>query len=367
MTVGIRYVDGPRPARSLYAASDWVAAGRDAINRINVFPVPDGDTGTNFSLTLRTVVDALRALGDSSLSETAHTAALDAMLGASGNFGMRLAHFLLGFTAAIDGREQISAQEVALGVRQGAERLYASRDDLREGTILTVAREAAVAAEGAANDSPDISLFVAQMLAEGELSLTRTPELMAVLKPAGVVDAGGMGVVRMIESVLRLNDGDPILPGAPFTGRTEAMIPNFAGSVQAVVAADVLRIHVHTDTPEAVFTYAVRWDTVDASKAEDMRAQHRRLGHNDRRPIAIVADSSGDLPDAVLDRRHIALMPLQGMFGDVTFRDRVELKPEDFYRSTAAPPPSGSACGRCGRQSWQSRADRKARNECGRR
>lgn len=368
MTVGIRYVDGPRLARSLFAASDWVAAGREEINRINVFPVPDGDTGTNFSLTLRAVADALRALGDAPLSETAHTAARGAVLGARGNSGMMLAHFLLGFADAIDGRDQVTAQEVARAIHQGADRLYASLDDPREGTILTVAREAALAAERAANDSPDISVFMARLLAEGERSLARTPELMAILKEAGVVDAGGMGFVRMIEGVVRLIEGDPILPAAPFTEAAEAMMPaalagvaaerdfqfctevrvrgsqlpaaneartqirNFGGSVQVVVAGDILKIHVHTDTPEAVFTYAARWGTVDATKAEDMRAQHRRLAHSDRRPVAIVTDSSCDLPDAVLDRHHIALVPLQVMFGDETFRDRVELKPEDFYR-----------------------------------
>ena len=98
MSVGIAYVDGPRLARSVFAAADWVAAGRDEINRINVFPVPDGDTGTNFSLTLRAVADALRALGDASLPETARTMARAAVLGARGTSGMMLAHFHLGFS-----------------------------------------------------------------------------------------------------------------------------------------------------------------------------------------------------------------------------------------------------------------------------
>ena len=114
MTVGIAYVDGPRLCRSLFAAADWVAAGRDEINRINVFPVPDGDTGTNFSLTLRAVADALRALGDAPLQETARTAARAAVLGARGNSGMMLAHFFLGFTEAIGERPTASAGEIAL-------------------------------------------------------------------------------------------------------------------------------------------------------------------------------------------------------------------------------------------------------------
>ncbi len=368
MTVGIRYVDGPRLARSLLAASDWVAAGREEINRINVFPVPDGDTGTNFSLTLRSVADALRALGDAPLGTTAKIAARGAVLGARGNSGMMLAHFLLGFAEVMDDKEEATTEEIAEGFRRGADRLYASLDDPREGTILTVAREAAEAAARAAADSPDVSVFMTRLLAEGELALARTPDLMAVLKEAGVVDAGGMGFVRMIEGVVRYIEGDPILPAPPITDTSEFVVPaadvevaaerdfqyctevmiraemlppanevraqirNFGGSVQVVLAGDILKIHVHTDTPEAVFTFAARWGTVETTKAEDMRAQHRKLAHGDHRPVAVVVDSSADLPDAVLDRHHIQLVPLQVMFGDETFRDRVELKPSDFYR-----------------------------------
>ena len=111
MPIGIAYVDGPRLARSMYAAADWVQAGRDEINRLNVFPVPDGDTGTNFSLTLRAVSDALRARGDTSLGETAQVAARAAVLGARGNSGMMLAHFLLGFSESIGNRATATAPD----------------------------------------------------------------------------------------------------------------------------------------------------------------------------------------------------------------------------------------------------------------
>ncbi len=368
MTVAIRYVDGPRLARSLIAAADWVAAGREEINRINVFPVPDGDTGTNFSLTLRSVADALRALGDASLGSTARTAARGAVLGARGNSGMMLAHFLLGVSEHLDGRDQATAQEMAQAVRHGVDQLYGSMDDPREGTILTVARHSALAAERAAADSPDISVFMTRMLAEGELALAKTPDLLAVLKEAGVVDAGGKGFVRMLEGVVRFIEGDPILPAAALADVGETLVPaaaievaaerdfqyctevmvrgeqlppanevraqlrNFGGSIQVVLAGDILKVHVHTDVPDAVFTYAARWGSIETTKAEDMRAQHRELAHPNQRPVALVADSSADLPDAILDRHLITLVPLQVMFGDETFRDRVELKPEDFYR-----------------------------------
>ena len=369
MTVGIAYVDGPRLARSVFAAADWVAAGREEINRINVFPVPDGDTGTNFSLTLRAVADALRALGDAPLPETARTMARAAVLGARGNSGMMLAHFLLGFTDTLGDRSTATAPDIARAIREGADRLYQSLDDPREGTIITVAREAAIAAEPVAGASPDIGEFMRRLLEEGELALARTPELMAVLKEAGVVDAGGKGFVRMLEGVVRYIHGDPILPAGvleepgpalrvPAAGvdvtaerdfqfctevlvRGDALPPahevraamhEFGGSTVVALMGDILKIHVHTDTPEAVFSYAERWGRVDTTKAEDMRVQHRLLAHTKRRAVAIVTDSSADLPDSVLDHHGIALVPLQVVFGNSSFRDRIELKPEEFYQ-----------------------------------
>ncbi|HEV8196181.1 MAG TPA: DegV family protein [Gemmatimonadales bacterium] len=367
MAIGIAYVDGPRLARAVYAAAEWVTAGRDEINRLNVFPVPDGDTGTNFSLTLRAVADACRALGDESLRVTAQTMARGAVLGARGNSGMMLAHFLMGFSEGLEGKDTANAPEIAHALSQGAATLYASLDDPKEGTILTVAREAAAAAERAAHDSPDIAEFMRRMLAEGEIALAHTPELLAVLKEAGVVDAGGKGFMRMIEGVVRFIEGDPILAvdsadAAPYSfpaaevnvaaerdyqfctefivrgtplppaNEVRAAMHRFGGSVGVAVISDILKVHVHTDTPEAVFTLAGRWGNLTFRKADDMRAQHRALSHLERRPVAVVTDTSADLPDAVLDRHHIAMVPLQIVFGDEVHLDRVGMRAEEFYR-----------------------------------
>ena len=379
MAIGIAYLNGPRLARSIDAAADWVAAGRDEINRLNVFPVPDGDTGTNFSLTLRAVADGCRALGDAPLSATAGTIARAAVLGARGNSGMMLAHFLLGFAEGLGNRDTATAAEIAAAIRRGSDTLYASLDDPREGTILTVAREAALAAERAAAASPEISEFMRRMLGEAETALAHTPELLAVLKEAGVVDAGGKGFVRMLEGIVRVIEGDPILPapslapeasafpaalvtvaaerdyqycteflarGSPLPPANEvrAAMHRFGGSVVVALVGDILKVHVHTDTPEAVFTYAGRWGTLTSTKADDMRAQHLALQHTPRRAVAIVTDSSADLPDAVLDHHHIALVPLQIVFGNAVFQDRVGIKPEEFYRRlrTAKEPPTTS-------------------------
>jgi uncharacterized protein len=185
------------------------------------------------------------------------------------------------------------------------------------------------------------------------------------------VDAGGQAFVRMLEGVLHGIEDDGAIPPVPaepvdiltpaalvavaverdFRFCTElvvrgaelpagsevrAAMHQFGGSVVAAVTGDILKIHVHTDTPEAVFSYAARWGRVEATKADDMRAQHRRLAHPDRRAVAIVTDSSADLADTELDRHGIGVVPLQVVFGDRTFRDRIDLKPEEFYRRLRA-------------------------------
>jgi hypothetical protein len=364
--IGIAYLDGPRLARTMFAASEWVAAGREEINRINVFPVPDGDTGTNLSLTLRSVADALQALGDAPLPETARTMARAAVLGARGNSGMMLAHFLLGVSDSLGDCRAATVHDIARAFRQGVDRLYAALDEPREGTILTVAREVASAAERAAQASPDLASFVNQMYNEGEVALADTPKLLASLREAGVVDAGGKGFVRMLEGMARFIKGDPILPAGPVgevssdspaamvevseerdyqfctevvvrgellppTNEVRVLLHGFGGSVVVVSTGDILKLHVHTDVPEAVFAAAGQWGEVTFTKADDMRAQHRKLKHLERRPVAIVTDSSADLPDSILDRHRIAMVPLQVVFGDQVFRDRVGLRPEEFY------------------------------------
>lgn len=365
MRIGIAYLDGPRLARSMFAASEWVAAGREEINRINVFPVPDGDTGTNLSLTLRSVADALQALGDASLPDTARTMARAAVLGARGNSGMMLANFLLGVAESLGNRQSATTRHIADAIRHGFDKLYGSIDEPREGTILTVARGVAEAAERSAVDSPDLADFVKRMYEEGEEALATTPMLLAVLREAGVVDAGGLGFVRMFEGMVRFIEGDPILaatgpvstdlaPAAlmevaderdfqfctevvvrgeqlPPTNEVRTVLHGFGGSVVVVSTGDILKAHVHTDRPEAVFTAAAKWGEVTFTKADDMRAQHRALKHLDRRPVAIVSDTAADLADVILDRHRIALVPLQVTFGDRTFKDRVELRPEEFY------------------------------------
>ncbi|NIM48438.1 MAG: DegV family EDD domain-containing protein [Gemmatimonadales bacterium] len=380
--VGIAYLDGVRLRRSLLAAADWVDAWREELNRINVFPVPDGDTGTNFAMTLRATAEAVRALETAKLPVVTKAMAEACVFGARGNSGMLLSQFLLGFREALGDLETAAPEDVARAMRRGAERLYRSLDEPVEGTILTVSRDVATAAEWAAERTTNLQEMMHHVLARGEVSLRRTPELLAVLKESGVVDAGAKAFIRVLEGVVRLMEGDPILPatepiaytvpdaaalaevaaerdygyctevlvrGSNFPPSIEirTQLRRLGGSIVVLATDDLLKVHVHTDAPHQVFDLAATWGAIETTKADDIREQHRAL-HAARRRIAIVVDSSCDLPDRLLDVHGMVVVPLQVIAGERTYADRVDIQGEELYRrmqeggeifTTSQPPP----------------------------
>ena len=349
-----------------------MAAGRDELNRINVFPVPDGDTGTNMCLTLRAVAGALRDLGDGDaplpLPYVAETMAQASVRGARGNSGMMLSQFLLGFREGIGQRLRASASDLAGAIRIGFERLRGSLDEPMEGTILTVARETADEA-GRARGESDLRVFMGRLVTRAEAALQRTPELLAALKTAGVVDAGAKGFVRLLEGVKRLIEEGHVAQGAvdrltPSTSAaaqtevetdrdyrycTELMVRSpslpdpaevrtalraHGGSIVVLATGDLLKAHVHTDAPDAVFQLASSWGTLESTKADDMRAQHQAL--QTRRPIAFVTDTASDLPDELALQYDIGLVPTQLIVEERSYRDRFELTSAEFFRRLRA-------------------------------
>lgn len=367
MTVGIAYVDGSRLRRSLLAAADWVAAGRDELNRINVFPVPDGDTGTNMCLTLRAVAHALRELGDAPLPQVTAAMAQASIRGARGNSGLMLSQFLLGLQEGLGPRYSASSADLALAIRAGFDRLQGSLDEPVEGTILTVVREAAQEAERAAGER-DVRVFVRRLVARAETALARTPELLQALKQAGVVDAGAKGFVRFLEGVKRLIEEGVLAQGAvdrvdvanaaaltevaderDYQYCTEILVRGdtlpksvdvrralraLGGSIVVLQTGDLLKAHVHTDTPDALFALGATWGTVETTKAEDMRAQHRAL--LEKRPLAFATDTACDLSDHLVFEHGIALVPTQLIIGDHVYQDRLEMTPAEFFERLRA-------------------------------
>ncbi|HYT62682.1 MAG TPA: DegV family protein [Gemmatimonadales bacterium] len=349
-----------------------MAAGRDELNRINVFPVPDGDTGTNMCLTLRAVAGALRDLGDGGtplpLPYVAETMAQASVRGARGNSGMMLSQFLIGFREGIGQRLRASASDLAVAIALGFERLRASLDEPLEGTILTVAREAADEA-GRARGESDLRVFMSRIVNRADAALQRTPELLAALKSAGVVDAGAKGFVRLLEGVTRLIEEGHVAQGAvdrpsastsaaalteveadrDYRYCTELMVRSpslpdpaavrkalrpHGGSIVVLATGDLLKAHVHTDAPDAVFQLASTWGTLESTKADDMRAQHQAL--QTRRPIAFVTDTASDLPDELALQYDIGLVPTQLIVEERSYRDRLELTSGEFFRRLRA-------------------------------
>ena len=204
----IAYLDGPRLRRSLLAACDYIQDQRRELNRINVFPVPDGDTGTNLSLTVQAIADHLRKNRDREFHAVADEVAQAAVLGARGNAGMMLSHFLLGFAADTRGKARICPGEFGVALQAGADRLHNALESPVEGTILTVIRDTAVAAlEAKVHDFQQLMTHLAEC---AKASLERTPDLLPVLKRAGVVDAGGKGFVHLLEGVVGYIQGDSL-------------------------------------------------------------------------------------------------------------------------------------------------------------
>ena len=372
----IAYLDGPRLRRSLIAACDNAQHQRAELNRINVFPVPDGDTGTNLALTVRAIADHIRSSTHRAVSDVAHRAAQGAVLGARGNCGMMLSHFLLGFAEQISDRERISPAEFGQAMSAGVERLYDSLEDPVEGTILTVMRDAAEAA--CRLGATDFVPLFSHVVDEARESLARTPEQLAVLKEAGVVDAGAKGFVSMLEGVLFFvqgvtiaveADGDgapePVValidyPAAeeqyrfctealtrgdtlPSQDEVRAILRDHGDSLIVIRSDDVLKIHVHTDEPEAVFAYLRTVGSLVTHKAEDMRVQQETIGRAAgghiqlaRRPIAVVTDSACDLSEEIVRAHGIHVIPMSLVDGDRTYRSGIDITATDFHERMAA-------------------------------
>ncbi|MEX2283142.1 MAG: DegV family protein [Gemmatimonadota bacterium] len=372
----IEYLDGPRLRRALVAGCDFVQSRRAELNRINVFPVPDGDTGTNLALTAAAIADRLRPFQSRSISAVAREAADAAILGARGNCGMILSHFLLGFSDGIGERAKVRPQEFSTALTHAVEHVYRSLEKPVEGTILTVMR--ATADEARRSRSLDFADLLETLLVKAKEALERTPDLLPALRAAGVVDAGAKGFVHLLEGARAYVDGDPFEPGEAFTPGeaapvalteypaasevyrfcTEALVRGAdlpqsdavrtalraqGDSMIVIRGQDVLKIHIHTDDPEAVFTYLKGLGQLVTHKAEDMRVQHAAVeraaaAHVQlaRRPISLVADSACDLSSEIVRAHGIHIVPMALVYGDLVLRDGIDIDSATFVQRMRA-------------------------------
>ena len=199
-----REIDGRALRRVAETGLSWLRTNQQLVNSLNVFPVPDGDTGTNMVLTMQAAMDETEGVSDRSVSEIARAIAHGALMGARGNSGVILSQLWRGFSRALDGQETMNVKTLATALDEARDTAYKGVVRPVEGTILTVSKDIALAAQEALNDGVESTFIMLERIVEAaDESVERTPELLPVLKEAGVVDSGGMGLLFLFEGILR--------------------------------------------------------------------------------------------------------------------------------------------------------------------
>lgn len=381
-----RRISAPALRRALIAGARKVIAHRETLNRINVFPVPDGDTGSNLAFTLGHVLGGALSQRAGSPGELLGRVGEDAIDGARGNSGAILAQFLQGVAEAV-GRDTVALDTRTLGlaVQRGADAARAALSEPREGTILSVIHAFAEALE---HTHDDLREWFGRALERSRTALANTPKQLTVLQKAGVVDAGAQGFVDLLEGIAEfiasrrvatadaeadiaadfeaqsahreacgdpdhrwcsecLVLGDAVAAPIDRDGLRAAVAALGASCVVVAGSAARVRLHAHVGDPQALFELCARFGRVEGCKADDMLAQQRAAAA-DGEGVAIVTDSSADLPAELAERLHIHVVPLRIGFGERDYLDKVGLSPGEFYAKlrgesvlprTSQPPP----------------------------
>jgi len=306
-------VDGPLFKRALLGSLSWLAANHEEVNRLNVFPVPDGDTGTNMLLTLQSAVEDVRESNAAEVSKIAKLASHGSLMGARGNSGVILSQIFRGFARAVEGKTSLTPAELAAALEEAANAAYRAVNKPTEGTILTVAREAGRAAATAAS-GPDATVprVIAAAAAGARSAVLKTPSQLQILRDAGVVDAGGFGLELILEGMLKtVEESDSTLATLSETKKpaivaaqvaldlpeggwgyctefliegnnldTElirSQIESLGNSVLVVGEPELVKVHVHTDDPTRVINLAGGYGKLMKLNVGDMSTQHRRI------------------------------------------------------------------------------------------
>lgn len=363
------YAPGGRALkRALIAGIGRVLACRDTLNLINVFPVADGDTGSNLAFTLSAVLEAVRPFRHAHVGNVLERAACEAIDGARGNSGAILAQFLQGASEALRGVRHLSTQHLAAAAGEGSAQARAAVAEPREGTMLSVIAVFADAlARACETGMDDLREAFAHALRATRQALADTPRQLAVLRRAGVVDAGAQGFVELLEGI-----NDFMLRGRPALGGgivavnaamgvlssiesdaahrycTECVLSAEAIDRDVVRAAllalpasslvmagtrERLRVHLHIDEPALLFDTLAPFGNVMARKADDMRAQQRAT--RQASDVAVVVDSAADIPSDAFETLPLHLVPVRLNFGAKDYLDKVSLSAREFYAELA--------------------------------
>jgi DegV family protein with EDD domain len=372
-TLRVAYLDGRRFQRLLLGGIARLIGERGHLDRINVFPVPDGDTGTNLALTFTAVGERLATASTRHAGELLAVAADAALDGARGNSGAIFAQYLQGLSEFLAGHARVRPEELALALASAENFARSAIQNPAEGTVLTVMRDiAAAVAPGQLPAESDFLTLLTSLLNRAREAVATTRRTLASMRDAGVEDAGARGLLVLLEGMADalqpglapalpiIEDGDPATRsqadyshvGPPehrfcteclVTGPTvdrdglRAELARIGSSVVVVGGSSKARIHVHVNEPEAAFALARRYGAVSAEKADDMIRQERSLLADGRR-VAIVSDSGADLPLAIWDQYGIQMVPLRVNFGGESHLDKVGMSAGSFWAELARNP-----------------------------
>src|SRR5437899_604280 len=303
-------VDGPLFKQALLGSLNWLSANHEEVNRLNVFPVPDGDTGTNMLLTLQSAVEDIRESNAAEVSKIAKLASHGSLMGARGNSGVILSQIFRGFARAVEGKSSLTPRELADAFEEAANAAYRAVNKPTEGTILTVAREAGRAAAAAASDvDATVPAVIAAAAGGARAAVAQTPSQLQILRDAGLVDAGGFGLQIILEGMLKtfeqaetfhvdviavkpkaaqvaldLPEGgwgyctEFLIEGAALdTDLIRGEIEALGNSVLVVGEPELVKVHVHTDDPTRVIALAGGFGKLLKLNVGDMPTQHKRI------------------------------------------------------------------------------------------
>ncbi len=367
----IGYLNGERFKRAILAGSHFVIRAQRELNEINVFPVADADTGTNMASTMWSVAEAVAQCDGHSVADVGKVVAESALNGARGNSGAILAQFFEGLRQELRGKLRVSAHAFGKAALRAAERAREAIANPREGTIITVMRDWATHFHRQSATKRDFAELLRESLGEARRSLAETPKQLDVLARAGVVDAGAQGFVRLLEGIVDFIETGRIRGAAlrrrvrtrlrlprrqepqestyPFCTeclllearvgrrRLRTLLEKMGDSLIVAGRRAKMRVHLHTDEPQRALALLRRYGEVSAVKVDDMRAQQQDVTQRQPRTgIAVVTDSSCDLPKDFLDEHQVFMVPLTVRFGEASYLDKVELEPEAFYRQLLA-------------------------------
>ena len=262
-------------AKNLEAKKEW-------INDLNVFPVPDGDTGTNMTLTIMSAAKEVGALAVPDMETLAKAIATGSLRGARGNSGVILSQLFRGFTKEMSGIDSLTVEDIARATQRATETAYKAVMKPKEGTILTVAKGVSDKAAEVAEETEDIEEALLKIIEHAELVLSKTPEMLPVLKEAGVVDSGGQGLVVVLRGMYDALTCTEfiIMLDKEFDEKTEesfkAFLSSIGDSIVCVALDDIVKVHVHTNHPGQAFEKALEYGQLTKMKVDNMREEHNQ-------------------------------------------------------------------------------------------